>query len=116
MPQVSYDVVREKGLTIVVPIEPPWIGGAVGDHFEILAYGVIAPDRTIQQGAFVVGRARFTYERIVENAMPPVEPAIGPPGQSIDHVVAGFERPAIQNHFGLAVGQVVPVAVGNKNE
>jgi hypothetical protein len=48
VPHVADDVVGEEGLAVFVPVEAPWVGGAVGDDFENFARGMVAPDGAVE--------------------------------------------------------------------
>ena len=51
----------------------------------------------------------------MEYAVTPVEPAVRTPGQTIDHVVLGFLGPPREDDPGRAVGNVVAIAVRDKD-
>ena len=95
---------------------PPRIGGALADDLERFAGGMIAPNATLNVSALGFGRAGATdLGARAEDAVPTVQPAIGPPAQAVDDVVAhlvGVE--SIQNYLGLAIRLVVAVSVGQK--
>ena len=73
---------------------------------------MITPDGTTQLRAFVLGRARLADHRVRGDAMPPVEPAVRSPHQTVHHVMTCLQRPAVENYFGFAIRFVVTVAVG----
>src|SRR3954468_10894840 len=57
MPEMADDVVGKKWLAIFVPVQAPWICGAVRDDFERAASRMIAPDGAIELDALIVGSA-----------------------------------------------------------
>src|SRR6185436_4393643 len=97
-------VVGKKRLAEIVPIKPPRICRPVRDHLENLFYWMPAPDAATQFYALAAGSARLADHGEGGDAVPPVKPAIGSPRKAIHHVVAGFERPAIENDLRRAVG------------
>ena len=48
--------------------------------------------------------------------MPSIEPSIGPPGQSVDAVVLGFERPSVEMYERPAIGCGVPISIRDERE
>ena len=116
MPEVGDDAVRGEQLAVLVEIDPPGIRRAPTERLERAAGGVIAPDTAVEQRALVVGSAGLGGERIGEDAVGTVEPAIGPPGEGRGDVVLGFEVPAIKELDGGAIGGVVLVGIGNEQE
>src|SRR4030095_13258085 len=81
MPQVTDHVVGEEWLAVFVPIESPGIGGAVGDDFENFSDRVITPDRAVEENTIFVGRAGLADERVLENAVTAIKPAVRSPGE-----------------------------------
>ncbi len=102
MPQMADDAVGEEGLAVLVEVEAPGVGGAVADDFKGLAGRVIAPDAAVEGGALVVGSAGPADARLGQDAVAAVQPAVRPPGQAVEHIVAGTQAPAVEDHLGLA--------------
>ncbi len=65
---------------------------------------MIAPHALLKLDAANVRRDRASLAAI--------QPAIGPPGQRVGHRVGVFHAKAREQHFGIAVGHVVAIAIG----
>jgi hypothetical protein len=77
---------------------------------------MIAPDTAVERDAFVGRRAGAADVARGENAVAAVEPAVGSPFETVDHVVLGLSSPAVEDDLRLAVGHVVAVFVGNEEQ
>ena len=76
---VRDDAASGKGLTSVVEIKAPWVGEAVGEDFEFLFDGMVAPDSTVDELTFGIGNSDFSDEGGGEDAVASVEPAVRSP-------------------------------------
>ena len=112
VPEMSDDVIREERLAVVIPIEAPRIRRAGGHDFKNLFHRMIAPDGATELHALVLRCAGPANERVCGDAVASVEPAVRPPREAVHHVVAGLERPAVEDDFRCAVRHAIAVAVG----
>ena len=62
MPEMADDCVGVEQLAVPVPVEPPGIRSAVAEDLKRFRFRMKAPDRAVQRGALVGGRARSTDE------------------------------------------------------
>ena len=65
-----------------VEIEAPLVAAADGEELELVADGMIAPDASADLFSLIVGRAGLADERVREDAVAAVEPAVGAPGET----------------------------------
>ena len=118
VPEVADDGVDEKELAVFVPVVSPRIGGAVADDLKCFARGMITPNTAAERCALGFGRTGpADFGAGAEDAVPTVEPAVGPPAQAVDDVVAhlvGIE--AVEDDFRFAVRFIVAVFVGEKED
>ena len=116
VPEVADDGVDEKKLAVFIPIVSPRIGGAMANDLKGFARGMIAPDAALHMRAFGLGCAGPTdLGAGAEDAVPAVEPAVGPPAQAVDDVVphlVGVE--AVEDDFRFAVGFVVAIFISEE--
>ena len=106
--QMVDHAVRDEHLTVLVEIEPPRIGGAVGDDLEQLLRRVKAPDAAVEEDAILLGHAGLADVRLRLNTVATVEPTIRPPDQRIEDVVLGlFEVPTVEQNLRLPARFIV---------
>ena len=110
------DAVGDEQLAPLVPVDPPGVRRAVGIDLELVPHGMIAPHAAAHFLPLLGRRPRLADQRGRGDAVAAVEPAVRPPGQIADDVVLGFERPAVEQNFGRAVGLVVAVGIGNEDQ
>ncbi len=117
VPQMADHGVDEEQLARFVPIHAPGVCCAAADDLEDLPRGMVAPDAAVDLRAFGRQRARNADVRIGLNAVPAVKPAVRPPAQAVGDIVPNdaFVE-AVEHHLGLAVRNVVAVAVGDEQE
>ena len=115
--QVRIDAVGDEALAVVVEIDAPGIGGAVGEVLEHPARGVDAVDAAVAVDALVGGRAGRADVGGAGPAMSGIEPAVRAPGEAVGEVVPAFlVAEAVEDDLGLAAGLVVPFAAGDEVE
>ena len=116
MEDVLDDAVGDEQLPLLVPVDAPGVRRAVGVGFELVPQRVIPPDAAVHRRPLSRRRARLAEQRVAENAVAAVEPAVRPPGQVADDVVPGLEVPAVEQDLRRAVGLVVAVFVGDEDQ
>jgi hypothetical protein len=103
-------------LTPVVEIDAPRIAGAPRKHLELMPRWMITPDRRVEGHTLAVRCARLAHARVSEHAVATVEPAVRSPGECVERFVCVLPAPAVEQDFRLAVGHIVPVAIGNEHQ
>ena len=93
---------RHEKMAGFVEIEAPLIAAAVGENLKLVPHRMIAPDAGMQLDALVVGRARLADERVREDALVAIEPAVRPPAEAVERLVRVLIAPAIEQHLRLA--------------
>ena len=116
MEEVRNDTGGHKGLTVLVKVETPRIARAPGEDLELLVEGMIAPDPGIDALAFAVGCAGPAHVRVGEDPVGAVEPAVRSPEETVEGLVTVLPSPSIELDLRLAIGNVVAVAVRNKEQ
>ena len=118
----------DEELAVLVVVQSPGIAGTMGEDFELMAHGMVAPDAAVERRAFAVGRAGLADVGIGEDALAAVEPAIGTPDEAVQGFVGVLRAPAIEEDFGRetqaghrmrygrGIGFVVAVLVGDEHE
>jgi len=109
--------VGDKGFSVVIPIDPPWVGTAIGIGFPNVSGGVISPDASVESNAVFFGTIGFANPRPVGTAMRAVEPTIGAPCEAVGHIVGvGKVSKAVQEKLWLGIRFVILVFVRNEKE
>ena len=116
MPHVGDDAGGEKGLAVVVPIEPPLVAHALAPALEGFSNRVIAPDAGVDRNPFRIRCAGAADLGVGENSMRPIKPAVRSPGEIIQRLVGILRAPAIENDLRLAVGHRVAILVRNEKQ
>ena len=93
---------RVEELSAGVVIQAPRIARAFGEDLEDVASRVKAPDAGVDLHALVIGRTRLTDDRVREDAVVTVEPAIRTPDEAVERLVRVVETPAVEQHDWLA--------------
>lgn len=114
--EVRDDATGGKAMTEIIEVEAPRIREATCEDFEIAGLGVEAPDASIEVEAVVFRSTRFSDERVGENALATVEPAVGAPDETVEGFVAVLHAPSVEKNFGFGVGDVVAIGVGNEDK
>ena len=96
------------GIAVSIEIQPPGIAASFGKQFERTGARVIAPDALLEADAADVGGDRASLGA--------VEPAIGAPLQGVGKGVGIVHAETAQQHLRVAIGHVVAVAVGIKEQ
>jgi len=91
-------------VAVAVEVESPGVAAPFAEQLEAFGGRVVAPDALLKTDAANVRRDGA--------ALRAVEPAVGAPLQGIDHGVRVFHAKTLEQHLGVAVGQVVAVLVG----
>ena len=130
--RVRDDAGADQQLALGVVVDAPRIAEPVRDHLETILGRVIAPHAAVDLHA--VARQQIARERLLRLVDPSlafglpdlrvggvslqsVEPAVGPPVQAVDRLVAIGDAPAGEAHFDVGhVGLVVAVAVGDEQQ
>ena len=114
--EVRDDATGGEAVAEVIEVEAPRIGEAASEDFEFASFGVEAPNTGVKVEAVVFRRTRFSDERVGENALATVEPAVGSPDEAVQSFMAVVHAPAIEKDFRFGIGNVVAICVGNKNK
>lgn len=117
LPKVTDDGIDEKQLAVLIPVMPPRICAALADDLEGFPSGMVTPDGAVELCPRAIRCARFPDGGCGLNPVPPVEPAVRPPFETVDDVMAdGVVLPAIEQHFRGSVRNIIAVTVGDKDE
>src|SRR5688500_5810181 len=100
---------RHEDLAVLVVIEAPLVAAAVGEDFEFVADGMIAPDAGAEFGAFFLWHARLSNLAIIEDALIAVEPTVGAPHETVKAFVGVLVTEAVEEDLGFAVRFVVAI-------
>ena len=136
--EVGDDAGGGEEVAVLVVVEAPGVGGAVGIDFELVADGVITPDAGVERDSLVGGGARLADFAVREDAVTAVEPAVGAPDEAVERFVGVFVAESVEEDSGtgwdvfwrrkhwrdasatrpdwFAVWLIVGVFVGNKEE
>ena len=114
--QVLDDARGRERMAVVVEVEAPRIAGAFGEHLEDVLRRMVAPDAAVQLLALGVRRAGLADVRVREHAVRSVEPAIGAPGEGVEHLVRVLIAPAVEQHLRRARRTVRPVLDRNEQQ
>src|SRR5439155_16118244 len=85
--QVRDDAAGQEGVAVVVKVDTPRVARAPGEDLELLLDRMIAPDAGVDRSALLLRRAGLADERVSEDAMTAVEPAIGAPDEGVERFV-----------------------------
>src|SRR6516225_2860516 len=88
-----------KSLAVIVEVQTPRIAGAMGEHFENMLRGMIAPNAGIDRCPLRIGRSWFAHTRVREHAVAAVQPAVRSPGEGIQCLVSVLPGPTIQQYL-----------------
>ena len=99
--EVGDDAGGDEPFAMLVVVEAPGVAGAVGEDFEFVADGVVAPDAGVEGLAFGVGGAGFADAAVGEDAVATVEPAVGAPDEGVEGFVGVLGAPAVEEGVGL---------------
>ena len=114
-PGIAAIVTAEKA-TFGIKSQAKGIAAAIGEDFEFLGAGMVAPD----DGAFIVNRrlikARASNTAGGGAALASVEPAVGAPGKTIGYAMGIFEPKTGESNFGIPLGDVVAIFIAIKQE
>src|SRR5262249_18822231 len=94
--EVLDDAVGDEQLAVLVPVQAPGVGGAPGDHLDLPARRVVAPDAAVHGGPLLGGGAGRADAGLRLDAVEAVQPAVGAPGQAVDDVVLGLQVEAVE--------------------
>jgi len=84
----------------VVEIDAPGIARALGEDLELVPHRVIPPDAGVDPHAVGIGRPRLADRGVREHAVAAVEPAIGPPDETVQCLVRVLRAPAVEEDAG----------------
>ena len=118
VPEVAVDRVDEERLAQGVPVMTPRVGRAMGEHLESLADRVKSPESAPDGHAQLfrrAGDADLTGRRCAATA---IEPAVGPPPQAVGErmMIVDDDGEPVEHDLGRAVGDVVPIPVGDEEQ
>ena len=91
--------VGDEDLPLIIEIQSPRIGRAVGNHFKNVMRWMISPHAAVERNPLRIRRARQTHQTFRPDPVAAVKPAIRSPRQPIEHIVLGIlDIPPIQHH------------------
>ncbi len=112
-PRVASVVSREDA-SLGVDLHAERVAAPLGKDLVASGFGVIAPDqlphRVHRLLALVEARARHVAGH--RRSLGRVDPAVGTPAQAVHNRVRVFQTKALEVNFGVAVGDVIVVAIG----
>src|SRR5204862_896064 len=92
-------------LAVFVEVDAPGITAALGENFEHVPLGMVAPATGVHPLTLAIRRARLAGMRRTENAVATVEPAIGSPRERVQRFVrVGLVIPTVQQNARIARG------------
>ncbi len=100
--QMLDDAIGDEQFAVIVPVQPPGIGGAPGKRLKALPGGVEAPHAAIEGRPLRLRSSRFADVRGVRDAIAAIEPAVRSPLKVVEDVVPGPEAPAVQDDLGFS--------------
>src|SRR5206468_2259646 len=83
---------------------------------EFLLDRMIAPDAGVDGSALLFRRARLADERVREDAVAAVQPAIGAPDEGVERLVRVLVAPAIEDDLRRPGGLVFTVLDGDEQQ
>src|SRR5438445_3157522 len=95
-------------IAVFVEIESPRVSAAFREQFELTRDGMITPDALLKFGS--ANARRYCA------ALRAVKPAVRPPRQRIRDCMSVLQTESADQHLGIAVGNVVMIAVGIKKQ
>ena len=110
------DAAGGKTVAEIIEVKAPWIGESTGEDFEFASLGVEAPDPGVEIDTIVFGSARFSNEGVGEDPLATVEPAVGPPDETVESFVAVLHAPSVEKNFGFGVRNIVAIGVRDEDE
>ena len=114
VPEVADHAIGDEHLPVVIEIQPPGIGGAVGDDLELPRRRVVAPDTAVHRRALIQGDAGLAHADGRLNSVVAVEPTIRSPCEAVDNGMSRLDVEAVENDLRWAVGNIVAVFIGNE--
>ena len=102
MVDVRDDAAGHEQLPVLIPINAPLVGTALGEDLEGLLRRMKSPDGGVDDDSLLLRRAGLADLRRVEDAMTPIEPAIGSPVEAVEGFMGVVEGEAVEEHFRLA--------------
>src|SRR5262249_29959319 len=105
--QMRDDARFDEAFAMLVEIEAPRIARALCEDLELVTGRVVAPDASVDRRALLRRSAGLADERVREDAVATVEPAIGSPGEGVERLVRVLVMPAVEENLRRAGGLVV---------
>ena len=119
---------RDEQLASLVVVDAPWVAEAVGNDFEPIFVGVVAPHASIDLRCLTVelhligkrfvgtinasASGRATHARWSRKSLAPVQPSVRAPDEAIQCFVAVTNAPASESYFDVIdVCPIVAVAI-----
>ena len=117
MPKMPDHGVDEKQLPVLVPVVPPRIGRALGNDIKRLGDRMITEDATIHLHPLRSRCARLADVGRGQDSVPPIQPTVRPPAQSVDDIVPhAVAVEPVQHNLRFAVRHVVAVTIRNEQD
>ena len=107
-PDLLAEIGPRNDVAVLVEIEAPGVAAAFREQLELARERMIPPDALLKLNAANVRRHRA--------ALRAVEPAVRAPGQRVRHRMSVLQTKPAQQHFGIAIGNIVMIAVGVKQQ
>ena len=77
---------------------------------------MVSPPAGVKLDPLLIGRAGLANVGMRENAVAAIEPAIWPPDEAIQRLMAVVHPPAIEDDFGGTIGNVIAIAIRNEEQ
>ena len=118
VPEVAVDGVDEEQFAVLVPVVPPWVGGAVAEDFDDFAPRMVAKNSTLHRLAICLGGPWFSDIAGARVAAAPIEPTVWSPAQAVGEVVVIVfgDGEAVEHDLGLPVWDVVAIGIWDEQQ
>src|SRR5690606_29019169 len=102
MEQMRIDAVADEGIPIVVPVDAPRVGGAIGIGFPDMSRRMITVHAAVEANPLFLGSAGLAWHRPVGPPVGSIEPTVGPPGKTVGEIMGiGMISKSIEENLGL---------------
>ena len=118
LPEMTVDRVDEEAVAEGVPVMAPGVRRAVTESLKTARTRRVSPDAPLEPHAILGGGPRRTDAAGAGATAAAVEPAFGAETQAVGEVVVVFGRnlEPVEDHLCRAVGNIVAVTIGHKQQ
>ena len=103
-------------MAVVIKPDAPLIAAPLREQFKPLLDGMVSPPAGVKLDPLLIGRARLANVGMSENAVAAIQPAVRPPNEAIQRLMAVVHPPAIEDDFRGTIGNVIAIAIRNKEQ